>query len=207
MFNLFKKKKPAEDFFWEWFVKNEKRIWDFEVDRDAIFEQLRSELIKVQDGLCFEFGPIVDDRRELVISADGIASLFPEVSKLIIAAPKLAHWEFTAFRPRFNGFEEFEITFNDIALKPSDILFQATTSSGAFDIDLFHPSMTEENRGAFSGAIFLMLDMAIGEYDVATGVRHLEFLDANTNPITKDFFPLVELPKVFDAYQGHQPTT
>jgi len=207
MFNLFKKKKLREEIFWEWFVKNEKRIWNFEKNQETIFDQLHSKLINYQDSLCFEFGPIIEDRRELVISAGGIANLFPEVSKLITAAPILTHWEFTAFRPRRDIFEEFDISFNDIVLKPTDVLFQATIDGDNFDIDLFHLSMTEQNRDAFGGAIFLMLDMALGEYDMATGVRHIEFLDSNTNPNTKGFLPLVELPQVFDAYQGHLPTT
>src|SRR4030095_14054404 len=90
---------PEED-FWKWFENNEAALFDFEKDQEAVFDRLAAALHRVHPDLTFEFGPKHDNRREFVISADGIKDAFPKVISLHTAAPRLPRWTFIRFRPR-----------------------------------------------------------------------------------------------------------
>jgi hypothetical protein len=93
----------AEEEFWKWFIQHEVELFDFDPDREAererIFDQLATELQRVDPNLSFEFGP-KSAKREFVISASGIEKAFPAVVSLTKAAPTLDRWQVTAFRPR-----------------------------------------------------------------------------------------------------------
>lgn len=78
-----------EDNFWKWFQQNEALLFDFERDREHIFDLLSSEIRRVHPSLTFEFGPKEGNRREFVISADGIRDAFPKVESLFSSAPPL----------------------------------------------------------------------------------------------------------------------
>lgn len=47
-----------EDNFWEWFIKNENRNYDYEINQSQIFNELHKELLNVNNGLIFELGLI-----------------------------------------------------------------------------------------------------------------------------------------------------
>jgi hypothetical protein len=51
---------PRED-FWSWFAKQESELFDFdplrEAERERLFDELASELKKVDPDLAFEFDP------------------------------------------------------------------------------------------------------------------------------------------------------
>ena len=72
------KKGTPQDEFWKWFAKHEAELYDFEVDRKKVFDQLAVELSKINSDLTFEFGP-KNPKRDFVISAGGIKSAFPAV--------------------------------------------------------------------------------------------------------------------------------
>jgi hypothetical protein len=82
--------------FWTWFVRHEPELFDFdptqEVEGKRIFDQLASELQKIDPDLTFEFGP-KSPKREFVISAGGIRRAFAAVISLTTAAPALDRWK------------------------------------------------------------------------------------------------------------------
>ena len=84
-------KAPAGDeaAFWKWFASNEARLFSFERDQEAIFDELGAEMHRVNSDLTFEFGPVQNGKREFVISAGGIKSAFPAVKALYRSAPEL----------------------------------------------------------------------------------------------------------------------
>jgi hypothetical protein len=90
---------PEEE-FWRWFLANDTRLFDFESDRERVFDELQARLHKVKAGLTFEFGPKENGARDFVISADGIKDVFPSVVLLANAAPSLPRWKIIKFRPR-----------------------------------------------------------------------------------------------------------
>ena len=81
-FTLFGGKAAAapEDTFWQWFKKNESRLFSFEANREAIFDELSEQMRRVNRDLVFEFSPVrPTGKREFVISADGNKAAFPAV--------------------------------------------------------------------------------------------------------------------------------
>jgi len=96
---LFKRVSREEE-FWNWFQKNEDSIFNFEKDQETIFSNLQSALHKVNQNLTFEFSRVKDNKREFVISADGLKSAFSAVESLFTSAPVLPRWIFIKFRPR-----------------------------------------------------------------------------------------------------------
>lgn len=92
-------KPTKEQRFWSWFARNTDRLFQFEADQEAIFDDLGAALEKVHPGLTFEFGPVREGKREFIVSADGIRELFPAVRALVAAAPVLSRWAIIPFRP------------------------------------------------------------------------------------------------------------
>lgn len=99
--------------FWEWFSKNESRIYNFEKDQEQIFDESNDKLVRIDSNLTFEFSPIHKNQiREFTISADGIKESFPSLTRLVAKAPKLKKWKFNAFRLRVPG-DQIEIRYDD----------------------------------------------------------------------------------------------
>ena len=65
------------------------------------------------------------------------------------------------------------------------------------DVTIFMPNYSEAHRAAFSGIAFLLLDSALGEYDVETRVGQVDV--KQTSAARAQTHSLQELPKAFDA--------
>jgi hypothetical protein len=195
MFSLFRK-TPAQA-FWTWFKKNESLLHDFELDRDTAFAALRAALERYEPELAFEFGPKdAAGQRELVLSANGIKSKFPAVQALVAAAPRLDRWRFTAFRPRRDPM--MQMALGSFAIKPEDIDCCLLLDDGELGLQLFFRGWTEALEPSFGHVGFLMLDAAIGEYDVSMKVGVIQFLAFEMHR-DAERFPLTELARRFDA--------
>lgn len=179
--------------FWKWFRKNEGVLFDFERDRERTFDRLAAEMQKVDPGLTFEFGPKRDNRREFIISADGISDVFPKVESLFAAAPALSKWKFIKFRPRRMP---FDIEYNGISVKSDSVRVRLKPDGGKIGVTLMIPGFKETDYGNWVAIAFLFLDQALGEYDVATRVGAVEV----QGPAGKPGLPVAELAAAFDAY-------
>ena len=71
--------KSKESKYWQWFENNQ----------DKVFNELSHKLKNVHKNLTFEFGPIINNQREFVISAGGIKAAFPAVEILYNNTPKV----------------------------------------------------------------------------------------------------------------------
>jgi hypothetical protein len=69
-------RKSREEVFWEWFANNSDRIRVAETGQEEVLHALYAQLNKVQKGLTFELGPVSDEQREFIVSADGIRNGF-----------------------------------------------------------------------------------------------------------------------------------
>jgi hypothetical protein len=172
MVSFFRKATP-ERRFWEWFERNSPRLFAFEKDQDRIFADLTEALYQVQEGLTFEFGPVEDGRREFVVSADGVLERFDAVRRLVAAAPPLPQWVVIPFRPPKSL--DFVLDFGGHRLSPGDLWFQAERDGERVGLTLYLPGLTEENRETLSGAGFILLDTALGEFAVESQVGFIEF--------------------------------
>jgi hypothetical protein len=183
----------AQEEFWKWFIQNQEELLDFEADQERIFDSLAAELRKVDPHLTFEFGP-KETKREFVISAGGIKGSFPAVASLVNAAPKLPRWQVTAFRPRRTPLNVIE--FRGKQARPEEVQFSLLDNGKIAGIRLFIPSFREDDAD-WKQIGYLLLDDALGEYDVESRVGLLKMYspDAST---TERRYPFVDLPQAFD---------
>lgn len=193
--SLFKKSK--EEKFWEWFCKNSAEIFDFEKDQEAIFDKIQAELGKIDVNLTFEISSKKDSKRDFILSADGILSLFPVVEALFSAKPALPEWNFVKFRPRRAIGNS--IRFGNIELFPSDVRFllvdEDDDENDKIGIVLFLRGF--DGSALFNQIGFLFLDECLGEFDVETKVGGISFKSFDSVHFEKSK-PIEELPATFD---------
>ncbi len=194
-------KEPKEKEFWRWFSKNEKQIFSFEQNQDKVLDSISDALSKYQDGLVFEISQISEGKREFIISADGISELFPMVESLSQAAPDLERWTIIPFRPRMNNYASFSLEYAGKNHDPSKIWVYSRVEEGYFDLIVYHPEYSEEERDIFVSASYILLDMALGEYDVVKGIRYIDHQRLPENPIELGLKPFSELRLIFDKYK------
>jgi hypothetical protein len=206
MLNLLKRRTAtAESKFWQSFQKYENALFDFERDQESLFTRLATELQRVHPDLTFEFGPKnKDGTREFVVSAGGIKSAFPSVVALVGAAPSLKCWKITAFRPRRWPLNSLD--YGGKHVDADDVQFTLLDNGEMVGIYLYIPGYIEGDAN-FGQIGYLMLDDALGEYDVETGVGLIKMFSIDA-PKENNRQPLAELPAKFDQLQAklHQST-
>lgn len=188
------RKKSSESVFWIWFEYHQDMLFHFEADQETVFELLACQLHRVHPHLTFEFGPIENGQREFVISAGGIVSAFPVVHSLVDAAPPLPKWKIISFRPRRRSLDIIRI--NNTSVNPDDVTFSLQPHGHKINVVLFFgdDNMDQTLRNHLG---FLLLDTALGEYDVETYVDHVDFLPGrSTGYLRKLAFR--NLPGIFD---------
>jgi hypothetical protein len=132
--------------FWNWFEQNSELIFSFEADAENIFTLLENELGKVDENLTFEFGPIENNKREFIISADGIKDSFNEVENLYDQKPELENWIIIKFRQR-KDMSQLELKINGITYYPKDIYFRLFNDDAKIGILTFVKDYSEELHG------------------------------------------------------------
>jgi len=183
----------AENKFWEWFIAHQDALLNFEADQEHLFDQVAAALQKVDPNLCFEFGP-KESEREFVISAGGIKDSFPSVIALKNTAPVLPGWRITAFRPRHPPIRIIE--FQGKHVDPGDVQFTLLDNGKIAGLYLFLPDFQEGDL-ALKQIGYLLLDEALGEYDVETRLGLIQMLPIEaTKPGHR--YPFAELPSFFD---------
>jgi hypothetical protein len=184
----------CQEAFWKWFVAHEDELLNLEADRERVFDSLHEQLNRVHPDLVFEFGPRAA-RREFVISAGGLRDVFPAVSALVASAPKLDRWRITGFRPRRTPLNRIEI--GEVCIDPADVEFSLLTNGSMVGLRLYIPEFHEKNK-AMKQIAYLMLDEALGEYDVETKIGLIQMV-AKGSTASGERHPLTMLPEVFDS--------
>jgi hypothetical protein len=183
--------------FWSWFVKHESELFNFdpvrEAERERLFNELASELGKVDPDLAFEFGP-KDVRREFVVSAAGIKRAFPVVVSLVAAAPTLERWLLIAFRPRRTP---SIVEFRGKRVYPKDVQFSLLDDGKTAGIHLFIPGFREGDVD-LKQIGYLLLDETLGEYDVESRLGLIKMLSPDSQT-DGERYPLAELAARFDG--------
>lgn len=193
---------PAQD-FWKWFTKNQAPYYAFKPDdvsvREPLFDALSSQLRKIDDNLTFEFGPVESGKREFVISADGIKSSFPAVQDLVGKAPALPRWHVVAFRQRRMPVDAIE--FEGISIDPRTVLVQLYRDNGKIGLTLYFAGYSDARSKAYGQAGYLLLDDALGEYDMETKVSFVEFKPLGGETPAHSV-PVSDLAAAFDESYG-----
>jgi hypothetical protein len=197
---LFAKPTPEET-FWKWFQKNEARLWEFEKDQQVIMDELSLSLYRYKEDIVYEVSSIENGKREFIISADGLKELFPSVQSLHKAAPKMKRWEIIAFRPRMENYSKFKLEYAGKDFDPALLWFHSRVENNYFDLILYHPEYEEDERNCYISGSYILLDMALGEYDVVTGIRYIDQQKLPDNPKEEGLKPFSELQNTFDNYK------
>lgn len=188
--------KPTPQSFWKWFVANEAMLFDFERDQERVFGKLASRMRRIEPNLTFEFGPKTSIGREFVISAGGIKSAFPAVLSLVAAAPRLERWQVTGFRPRRDPILTIELRGRKA--DSEQVEFSLIDNGTIIGIYLFIPGF-DESDVTWKEIGYLLLDVALGEYDVETKVGPFSVSSPDSaQPGTR--FPFKDLPEIFDRH-------
>jgi hypothetical protein len=203
----FGSKKPAESRFWEWFLKNEDRLFTSEPPAAIWMEELPRELRRVHKCLVWQLSPARGGKREFVISADGIREAFSAVESLADAAPKLPRWTIVRFRPREPGYHEQSLIIQSpkgtAEVKAEEmecaiVAMRHKDGTVKIAIELFIPGCPEGDPGPFQTAAFLMLDAALGEYDMECKVGFVGIYPLETEAEAGEKIPFARLREEFD---------
>lgn len=190
--------KSSYTSFWDWFIKNQDKIFEFEKNQDAVFDELTSRMEKVNKNLTFEFSSVREDgRRDFIISADGIKSAFPAVEALYSQVPKLEKWNVIKFRPRRTISDSLTLNNKTIYTKDISFLIVKDEVPNKLGILMFFVDYSESERDYFGQISFLLLDEALGEYDVETKVGVIASFSTES-AYYKSALPLSQLSEDFD---------
>lgn len=189
---------PPEEKFWKWFVKHQKMLFEFEKDRENIFDKLAAEMNKIHPALTFEFGPILENgNREFVISAGGIKKAFPFVKTLYDKAPNLPKWIFIKFRPRRKSLNDLK--FGSKSIKASDVYYKMFKDQDKVGLIILIDGYNDDETDIYANIGYLFLDEALGEYDVEIKVSFIE-INSKESEYFKGARPLSELADHFNEY-------
>lgn len=194
IFSIAQSNVTPEEKFWKWFRSNESSLFDFEKDQERVFDRIGAEMHKISPYLTFEFGPKENGKREFVISADGIREAFPEVERLYSAAPSLPRWKFIKYRPRRTP---LDITYSGVTVRAASVVVEAKAAGQLADLTVFIPGYTQTAHNQYATITYLLLDEALGEYDVETRVGKVN-IESATNA-SKQACSLEALPRTVDA--------
>jgi hypothetical protein len=184
--------------FWKWFVKNQDMLFEFEKDREKIFDKLAAEMNTVHPDLTFEFSPVLKNgKREFVISAGGIKSAFPAVEALFDSAPNLSKWKFIKFRPRRKPLNDLK--FGGKSIKASEVHYKMFNDQEKVGLIIFLDGYNDAEQNIYGNIGYLFLDEALGEYDIEMKVGFIEF-HSRESEYFEGVRPLTELADHFDEY-------
>lgn len=196
MIKLFEQKTKQKK-FWAWFSKNSDLYFDFEKNREELFDTLNKKLNEVDENLTFEFSPILDNgKREFVVSADGIKSSFPAVIQLTDHAPLLDKWIVVPFRQ--SHMEYTQINYKDILLDFKDVFFRYSKDNGKLGIELNIRGYKDDN--VWGIASYLLLNAVLGEYDTEMNISWIERKKLDETEINI-LYSINELPAIMVEYK------
>lgn len=179
MLKLFKRDPYKE--FWKWFVANEEALFASTEPMSEVYQELYARLQKVHHTLVFETSAKPNAVRELTISADGAHEGIEHVEALVDVAPQLPRWKIIRFRSRNRDIIGNSIEVGDVKLSTSDIEYElklyenAKSKMPIIGITLYMKGCGDPPDKAYMTIGFIMLDGAIGEYDMAMKVGPIEF--------------------------------
>ncbi|MCF7925565.1 MAG: hypothetical protein K9L26_03430 [Candidatus Izimaplasma sp.] len=185
--------------FWEWFLTHEIKFYnDIETKAEIYVPLIDKRLKTIQQDLVFEISELLSDqKREFIISADGMARAFDDVFKLKNAFPGHPRWYITALRQREKN-NQHHVEIDSLTLGYEDIFFIEHLSDKGIILDVYIEGYQKDDNRYIHG-YFLLLDSLIGEYDAV-----LTIIDTNilTTP-KKKMKPFIALRKIVDEQKTH----
>lgn len=190
-------RKSKEEKFWDWVALHAGRL-DRPVEElgDSVSE-LTERVRKASPGLVAELALSEEQVvNEIVISADGRKALFPDVERVVAAAPATLPWKVTAFRqPRMTT--GMQIGMPGMELSSDEMWFSTTPDGDLVTLTVFIRGLSEDNRDMLSHAGFMLLDAAVGEVFLETQVGEISFEPEPLDPPSEGLSPFGAIGKHF----------
>jgi hypothetical protein len=164
--------------------------------QEPICDTLARAIAAVDSVLTFEFGPESPDRREFIISADGIRDGFPAVLALAKAAPSLTRWRIIPFRRAHPDFSA--ISLKDVQVDGKTVEFLPEPDGPKVGLTLSIPGFHRTPDKRYEQAAYLLLDGMIGEYAMETHISFINFVAPAARP-PGTWRPVLQLSEVVDT--------
>ena len=184
--------------FWTWFQANLDFLTQYDTNTAAVTRVVGSRLQNVDRGLTYEMGRAPDGVYEFIVSAGGNRDVFPEVRRLVRAAPAIENWRIIAFRPRRPDALDWSLAYAGIEISGRDLWYHLASKDSQLALTLFVRGMSAGNRDAMASAGFIILDQALGEYDTATKLHFVDFAPLPPDPAAAGLKPLSDLAAEVD---------
>lgn len=68
---------------------------------------------------------------------------------------------------------------------------------------VYHPDYSDEDEALFINSTYILLDMALGEYDVMTGIRYIDNQRLPEDGDYSDLYKFEDLRRVFDECKSY----
>ncbi len=194
--------------FWNWFSTNQNKFSFIneveETERDNLLDEFITVLHQFNENIYFEIGGDPDeDKKELIITAEGVVDYFQEVEKLVEAAPEYKDWEIIAFKPPMG--EGFKTNYAGIEFDPEKIIFiplENEEQPDAIGINVCYPDFDESDREVLMEGTYLMLDAIIGEKSTTLDINYLEITQTPENIADLNFMYCSEIADYIEEKKG-----
>ncbi|MFZ5440586.1 MAG: hypothetical protein ACOZQL_11295 [Myxococcota bacterium] len=190
----------ADAAFWAWVRAHLAELQQVKTGREPVTAELTAQLEKIEPGLVFELG-VGHEPFEFIISADGSVERFATVKRLVAAAGELPGTKVIAFRPR-KDIDGFSMTLGTQKLGGSSLWFTAQKDQkpGLIAVTVYVEGMTGELPEPVRNAAFMLLEAAVGEFDLETKIGAIDIVAAPEKP-APPLRKLKELPAVIDGWK------
>lgn len=169
--------------FWNWFKTQEKKFYSTVKDHKNIeidfFNQLSPKLDQLKKGIVFLTGMSDDNTVELILTADGYIKNFYFIEELVVAAPKINGWKFTAHKPAID-IKNQSINMREFKFGSDNMSFYANDWNEYPDeisIMIVHDDFNEKHKEAIINGSYIFLDNYLGELNFATTIDDINFIE------------------------------
>jgi len=196
--------------FWRWYEANEDELFHLDQNSNELFDRLTEAMHRVDQNLTFEFSPVLKNgSREFIISAAGNKSSFRSIDALYSTSPILERWSVIRFRQRRDLTSDFKVQYAAHLIKVSEVHYAIfkDRKPGKIGLMIFMDGYSLKDRDNWDQIGYLLIDSALGEYDVETHVGEILFFSRDSEYFHKAQ-TLAELPIHFDTMLGrHAPSS
>ncbi|MBV6645607.1 MAG: hypothetical protein KI790_09170 [Cyclobacteriaceae bacterium] len=195
--------------FWSWFSANHDQFLSFhetdESEKERLLDELLVALHEYNKNLFFEIGiDPEDEKKELIITAEGVVEHFSAVEELVDQAPALEEWIFIKFRQSKKGVST-QIDGKDF--DPEEVIFIPLTNDSdpeAIGIHVCYPDMRDADKEMYLVGTFIMLDTVIGEKATALNIDYLDVVPTPTDIQKIEYWYLSDIQSYIDETHGSQ---
>lgn len=182
--------------FWNWFLTKEKEFHQIVRNRTHIetdfFDLMSSQLRKINEGFYFLAGMTDDETVELIITAEGEIKNIVFAEEIVLAAPHVKNWKFTALKPEMSL--DSGINMDGHEFTTENIHFYANEIDGypdEIDITFVYDHLTADNKNSVITGVCIFLDNFLGELNFATQIDTFSVI--GKDEIKSDLIPITKL--------------